>query len=309
MNIYKTKKYLEDAMFSSLNGGAANEVNKMLNSINGNYSNDDLLDSVIGVGTRWDGKLEIALDDECVCHLHGCQNLQSKISNTFYLGGHQMHIYRRSRAGIHLQSGTAVGHQALAATGNYGTAGGLLLSKKEGFNARLFSNNHVLANSNRGKIGDLVYQYRNRYPEIIGRLERFVTIYPGIFNTLDLAVASLDTDIDLYASRYITPRRARLGERVVKTGATTGTRSGFVASIDYTDKVKYPGFQAVFNNQTQIRGLNGLPFSDGGDSGSLIFSKEDEAFVGLLFAGGAHGTIANPADIVYTKLRDWKYVK
>lgn len=309
MNIQRTKKYLEAAMFDGLNGSAVNEFNKSLASLTGNYSDDHLLESVIGVGTRWDGKLEVALDNEHVCHAQGCRNLMSKISSKFYLGDHNFHMYRRGRAGIHLQSGMPVGHQALASTGDYGTAGGLLISKKDGVNARLFSNNHVLANSNRGKAGDLVYQYRNRYPEIVGKLERFVPIHSSIFNTLDLAVASVDSDIELFASRYIYPRRAILGERVIKTGATTGTRYGFVASIDYTDKVQYPGFQAVFSDQTQIRGINGVAFSAGGDSGSLIFSQEDDAFVGLLFAGGTHGTIANPADLVHNKLKEWKYVK
>jgi hypothetical protein len=33
MNIYITKKYLEEAMFNSLSGDAANDANRMLNSL------------------------------------------------------------------------------------------------------------------------------------------------------------------------------------------------------------------------------------------------------------------------------------
>lgn len=313
MNRYKAKKYLEDAMFGNLTKGvssnAPHQMERLLGSISGNYSNNHLVEAVIGVGVRWDGKLEVALDLESVCHSAGCNSLHEKICNSFYIGSHSLYVYRRQKTGIHLKTGAAVGHESLISMRGYGSAGGLLLSKDDKSNSRLFSNNHVLANTNKGKKGDFIYQYRNNSSEIIGRLENFLPIYSGSLNELDLAVASLDYDVDLYASRYIQPRRARLGERVVKTGASTGTRYGFVTSIDYTEKVAYQGFDAVFINQTQITGSNSLAFSKPGDSGSLIFSTDDDAFVGLLFAGGTHGTTANPADLVYGQLKSWKYVR
>jgi hypothetical protein len=51
---------------------------------------------------------------------------------------------------------------------------------------------------------------------------------------------------------------------------------------------------ANFKDQITITGYNGRPFSDGGDSGSLIWTWNDaHAPVGLLFAGGRDYTFAN----------------
>ena len=62
-----------------------------------------------------------------------------------------------------------------------------------------------------------------------------------------------------------------------------------------TDTVCFPGFQAHFVNQFSV---TPGPFSDSGDSGSLIVAQGSNQPVGLLFAGGDGLTIANPIDAV-----------
>jgi hypothetical protein len=64
-----------------------------------------------------------------------------------------------------------------------------------------------------------------------------------------------------------------------------------------------------FNNQVEIEGAGDAPFSQGGDSGSLIVDADRRA-VGLLFAGGDHGgtngkglTYANPLRSVLDALK------
>lgn len=309
--IQRAKKYIEDVMISQ---GMQNhfieksvrDINYMLGEITGNYSHDHLLDSVIGIGNRYDGKLEIALDAKTICHSNGCQTFFSNISRKFFLGNHQLVVLRRNRPQIHLQSGSAVGHESIVANDSFGTVGGLLLPKQGGKNARLFSNNHVLANSNNAQIGDLIYE-QGRHPIVIGALEKFLPIKRNEPNALDLAVARIDSDIPLYASKYLAPRKPILGEKVEKIGAKTGKRVGYVTSIDYTTKVDYRGFTAIFVNQVQILGANGYNFSEGGDSGSIVFSKNDDSFIGLLFAGSGNMTTANPADKVSQQLHAWGY--
>jgi hypothetical protein len=48
--------------------------------------------------------------------------------------------------------------------------------------------------------------------------------------------------------------------------------------------------------------LNGQSFSDSGDSGSLILTRDSQLAVGLLFAGSASHTIANHIDDVLQAL-------
>jgi hypothetical protein len=84
---------------------------------------------------------------------------------------------------------------------------------------------------------------------------------------------------------------ARVGDPVKKSGRTTGVTQGVVEGVDGTITVGFGGTRfAEFTDQIIIRGNN---FSAPGDSGSVILSAENDAAVGLLFAGGQGITIAN----------------
>jgi hypothetical protein len=57
-----------------------------------------------------------------------------------------------------------------------------------------------------------------------------------------------------------------------------------------------------FDDQIEIEGAGSSSFSDGGDSGSLIFDK-DRGAVALLFAGGDEGG-SNGRGLTYGRAHD-----
>lgn len=113
------------------------------------------------------------------------------------------------------------------------------------------------------------------------------------------------------------PRAATLHMVVAKEGRTTGTTKGIVIGLNaQVGPVGYgqgpdgmPRFGG-FSGQILVEGLNGLDFSQAGDSGSLIVGLVDGAFhpVALLVGGnvptdaGANGTFGCPIDEVMTAL-------
>jgi len=125
-------------------------------------------------------------------------------------------------------------------------------------------------------------------------------------NRIDAAIALTSAD-DVGAETpeggYGSPRAwtesAKLGMKVQKYGRTTGYTLGEVTGLNATIDVRYAVGTARFENQVVISGRG---FSAGGDSGSLIVTKGvlmgDRRPVGLLFAGTATTTLANPIDLV-----------
>jgi PKD repeat protein len=92
---------------------------------------------------------------------------------------------------------------------------------------------------------------------------------------------------------------------VKKFGRTTGLTHGTVAEVNVTVEVCYIAFynlcleSAYFNGQL---GISPGDFSGGGDSGSLIVTEDaSNRPVGLLFAGSATRTIANPIGPVLSR--------
>jgi hypothetical protein len=91
---------------------------------------------------------------------------------------------------------------------------------------------------------------------------------------------------------------------VGKSGRTTQLTSGRILDVSASISVSYDnGKVANFKDQISITGNGGRPFSDGGDSGSLIWTwNETRSPVGLLFAGGRDYTFANKIDHVLRAL-------
>lgn len=84
-----------------------------------------------------------------------------------------------------------------------------------------------------------------------------------------------------------------LGLEVKKSGRTTGLTTGTIKAINATVEVGYGfGTKAVFKKQIITSDM-----SKGGDSGSLLLDKDNNA-VGLLFAGTRESTIHNRIDEV-----------
>ena len=98
---------------------------------------------------------------------------------------------------------------------------------------------------------------------------------------------------------------ANIGDKVQKSGRTTGHTYGEVVATSVSINVKYDSGTARFVDQIEVVGLCDTNFSAGGDSGSLIVSLRDSApraAVGLLFAGGGASTFANRIDTVLTDM-------
>ncbi len=181
----------------------------------------------------------------------------------------------------------------------------------------ILSNNHVLANSNAGGIGDAVLQpgpYDGGVDpaDRIATLNRFVPITfnpptsPALHNNLvDCAVAEgqfHDLDREIYWIGCVRGWRRKAGVTVgmvvKKTGRTTNFTTGRITAVSATIDVSYGGGKvARFKDQIVTTNM-----SAGGDSGSLVLTLDDVA-VGLLFAGSATAMIANQIENVRSLLR------
>ena len=186
------------------------------------------------------------------------------------------------------------------------------------------SNNHVYANENQAVINDAVIQPGTfdggiSPADYIGDLADFKPInfcnpYPSNCpdNVIDAAIASTTTALlgnSTPSDGYGTPKIATVGAsingKVKKYGRTTGLTKGSVYVINATVDVGYSTGVARFVNQIVIQPGG---FSAGGDSGSLIVGDgkgknkaDNNKPVGLLFAGSAFFTIANPIDAVLSE--------
>ncbi len=176
----------------------------------------------------------------------------------------------------------------------------------------ILSNNHVLADSNRGRCGDPILQPGPADGGVnpkdrIAVLERWVPInFAGRANLVDCADAWAWHKMVRKEFIYLVrgrrrffrvgsrPVRCRRGILVGKTGRTTQLTRGRITDCSATIRVRYPGRGvAVFRDQIAIRGIK-KTFSAGGDSGSLIWTwNKTRNPVGLLFAGGGGITFGN----------------
>ncbi|MFV1988553.1 MAG: PKD domain-containing protein [Gemmatimonadota bacterium] len=208
-------------------------------------------------------------------------------------------------------NGFSVGHPNITA----GTIGALVADA--GGNLFILSNNHVLANVNKASIGDPALQPGpfdgGTSADQLGTLAAFRPISFSGTNTIDAAIASVNGgDVTGatpspgdggYGAPGTNPQPVSIGMAVQKFGRTTRHTTGTVDAINVTVDVCYQTQgprrckkSARFVNQFTV--VDGS-FSDGGDSGSLIVTKDgSKSPVGLLFAGSSTQTIANPIDDV-----------
>ncbi len=217
-----------------------------------------------------------------------------------------------------LRIGASIGHYKITA----GTLGAFVRGRDDG-TVLILSNNHVLANENKGRKGDPVLQPGaidgGANPEDkVGELLRFVRLKREGSNLVDCAAATIDPEIK-FDHRTITGvgKLAGLGDAVLaeddavsKVGRTTGKSAGRVTAFELDEVfVQFDSGLLRFDGQIEIEGAGDAPFSLGGDSGSLIVDSDRRA-VALLFAGGDHGgtngkglTFANPLRAVLDALK------
>jgi hypothetical protein len=240
-----------------------------------------------------------------------------------FVGGGPETLARRLRPA---EGGYSVGHHAITA-GTIGTCvydilpGGGVSPPTHGVGIPpayyILSNNHVLANTNAGLVGDAILQPGpfdggTDPADRIAQLSRFIpiTLDPPTprashRNRVDAAVAQAefhDIDREIYWVGYVRGWRPRanvtVGTIVQKTGRTTNYTLGRITGVNATVDINYGGGRVGrFLDQILT-----TPMSAGGDSGSLV-TTTDEVAVGLLFAGSSQVTILNQIERVRSLLR------
>lgn len=191
-----------------------------------------------------------------------------------------------------LHPGLSIAHLNVTA----GTVGALVFG--DDGRARLLSNNHVLADSDRGALGDVVLQPGpadggDPAADRIGALEAAAPLDPDAPHLIDAAIAVLDDGVE-FTAEY--PSGALNGITdatddvlVEKVGRTTGITQGTVSAVEVDGiDVGYPAGLIEFDDQVEISGA-GVAFSSGGDSGSLVYRPDTMEAIGLLFAGSETG--------------------
>lgn len=184
----------------------------------------------------------------------------------------------------------------------------------------VLSNNHVLANSDLGRLGDPVLQPGpadggSADADRIGTLAAWVDLTATPANLVDTAIARLDEDVEVDADAYPggplgpPPADPPTDPAVAKIGRTTGLTSGRVTAFEVDGlRIDYPEGTLTFDDQIEIEGDAGS-FSESGDSGSVIWTVAGRAAYALLFAGSSSGgsngaglTYANPMATVLDRL-------
>jgi hypothetical protein len=211
-----------------------------------------------------------------------------------------------------LTVGLSVGHKDV-------TAGTICAFVRRGGGApELLSCNHVLADCDRASANDPILQPGvadgGTPADTIGRLAGAIPLDRAGVNAVDCAVASLATGVDadpttlagygglagLVDRGWYGPQA--VGEPVAKIGRTTGATEGLVTVISFAQFVNYRGFgRCWFDELIEVRGETGL-FSDGGDSGSLVFGRADRRGLGMVIAGTDTRSYVTRLDTVLSRL-------
>jgi len=196
--------------------------------------------------------------------------------------------------------------------GNFVGTLGCFVRRGPGNSGPLFilSNNHVLSDVNRFPLGTQHTQpFSSSSADVIAALSDFEPIRfpaPGSQprNVIDAAIASVTNPTQVVLGRMLnipnyTPQllAPRPGMAVTKAGRTTGVTTGTIRAIRVRGvQVNYGTRQnpiiATFDNAITITGAGGAPFSNPGDSGSVILDQATGRPVALLFAGDALTTTA-----------------
>ena len=217
-----------------------------------------------------------------------------------------------------------------------GTLGSLVVRTGTNY---ILSNNHVLANSDSGTVGDAIIQpglVDNPAPNTCtstgtttdANLSQFFTLEGNPPNPVDAAIAQIasgkvDTSGNILllgatadangvpvagAPHSGSGVAAAIGLAVAKSGRTTGLTCSTISSINDAFSVDYEktcgggtSFTVSYTNQITVAGGD---FSNSGDSGSLIVTQNTADPVALLFAGSDTDTAGNPIGDVLLAMAD-----
>lgn len=194
--------------------------------------------------------------------------------------------------------GLSIGHYKVTA----GTLGCFVTDKKG--TLYVLSNNHILADSGRGKWRDPVLQPGpedggTTEHDLFASLSYVVPFRRHSYNLMDAAIARVEGDakLDTRISQKVRVKETgmpSLKMKVEKYGRTTGRTIGEVTTTHLDVNVELNGMQLEFHDQFEIKGCmhrgSRTKFCGDGDSGSLILEKGTNRAIGLLFAGTKNGT-------------------
>jgi len=218
-----------------------------------------------------------------------------------------------------------------------GTLGSLVVRNGTNY---ILSNNHVLANSDSGAIGDAIIQpglidnpainptCQSTGTTTVANLSQFFTLEGNPPNPVDAAIAQivsgqLDTSgnilllgatADANGVPVAAPPHAgsgviaNVGTLVAKSGRSSGLTCSAIETTPATFSVVYAktcggstSFTVMYSNQV---GVSGGAFSQEGDSGALIVTQSTADPVALLFAGSDTDTVGNPIQDVLLAMAD-----
>ena len=203
-----------------------------------------------------------------------------------------------------------------------GTLGSMVEDSDD--NEYILSNNHVLADVNKAKPGQLIVQPGladaacvKSPSNAVATFSSFIRVrFNGKKNFVDAAIAAVQPGDVNPEILFIGPISGSvddtplIGMPVQKMGRTTCLTGGNIQALDANILVNYshtakPQVAKFLNQFTVIGNLVTPTFASPGDSGSLIVTLGDcPMAVALLFAGSANGafTYANPISEVLSRL-------
>jgi hypothetical protein len=218
-----------------------------------------------------------------------------------------------------------------------GTLGSLVVRNLTNY---ILSNNHVLANSDSGAIGDAIVQpglidnpaihptCQSAGTTTVANLSQFFTLEGNPPNPVDAAIAQIvsgqvDTSgnilllgatadangVPVAGAPHAGPGViANVGTLVAKSGRSSGLTCSTIETTPATFSVDYAktcggstSFTVMYSNQV---GVSGGDFSQEGDSGALIVTQSTADPVALLFAGSDTDTVGNPIEDVLLAMAD-----
>jgi hypothetical protein len=192
------------------------------------------------------------------------------------------------RVVAHCQCGDSIGV-------NGGGIGTLACVVKKNGALFVLSNNHVIANLNQGQENDPIFVPA---PAQGGNVIAALAPYPqvamgGVPNPYDVALGAIadgtviDPTMNVIGPLNL-PAVAPATVAVTKFGASTQQTFGKVDGLNEDINVMYnddPTLIAHFTGQIAILGDGGAPFSEAGDSGSLVVTQPGGQPMGLLLGG------------------------
>jgi hypothetical protein len=193
----------------------------------------------------------------------------------------------------------------------------------------ILSNNHVMARSDSGIVGDSITQpgfvdtnCQTAGTRTVANLSEFFNLETGPLPKLDAALAqvvngSVDSSGNILllgatttngvpdpgAPHAGTGLAATIGQSVAKSGRTTGLTCSTVLATGVAANVNYyrhcgDTTVAFTTSYTDLVAVTGATFSAEGDSGSLIVTQDTADPVALLFGGSDTDSVGNPVSDV-----------